>query len=78
MKPALFDAGPKAPRWTGSRALVVVDSTTCPACGGPLTRQTLTTAPLFRHGGYGAAHEQIRDACSCGWALVRQVNEVRP
>ena len=75
---ALFDAGPKRPRWRGSRALVVIDTATCPVDGGPLNRQTVTTAPLFRHGGYGAARRTVRDACRCGWSLVREVSEVRP
>lgn len=66
MKTSLFDAGPR-PKWTGSRALVVIDTDRCPACGASLDRTRYSAAPLT-----------VRDACRCGWALVREVSEVRP
>lgn len=81
MAERLFDVASKR-RWKGSRALVPVSLDACPACGGVLRRQAVETAPLLRHGGYGAASRIIEFFCtaggSCRWSLVREVSEVRP
>jgi hypothetical protein len=74
----LFDPGDAA-RWTGSTELVVVDRDRCPGCAGPLVEWGMVEAPLFRHGGHGAARETLVWLCvPCGWSGRSQVTEVRP
>jgi hypothetical protein len=68
-------------RRIGSRALVAVESSECPACGSGLKRVTSDEPVLFRHGGYGATRHSVTDHCTnieCHWALQREVTEVKP
>jgi hypothetical protein len=77
-KSGLFEVE-RLERWRGSRALVPVDMSACPACGSELHRQEFVQAPLLRHGGYGAATETRSVSCSrCTWHLTNAVSEIRP
>lgn len=74
----LFDA-PKRRRWTGSKELVPVDRTTCPACGSELHEERVAQPALIRHGGFGATSETTRVSCSsCGWHLTTAVDDLNP
>jgi len=77
-RPRLFEPDPKAARPTSSGELVPIDTDRCPVCGMTLERVTIEEAMLFRHGGYGATRRTVRDACRCGWAIVREITEIRP
>jgi hypothetical protein len=81
---ALFDAGPAA-KWMGGRALVPLPADACPACGGAVTTVSVSEAPLFRHGGYGAVRRSTSRVCAmalaghgCRWGLTVDVTEVNP
>lgn len=77
MAERLFDVAAKT-RWTGSRALVLLDPTRCPTCGRDLDVETVAQAPLLRHGGYGAAETVVMRHCRCGWRLLAERSELRP
>jgi len=78
MPARLIDVAPKV-RWAGSRALVPIDRSACPMCGGALHEVTMDQPALFRHGGYGATTETHSVFClPCGWGLTVSTTEVRP
>lgn len=78
MSARLFDAGEARPKHGRTRALVALDLSTCPLCGGALEAETIEIDALLRHGGYGATTSSTRLHCSCGWTLLKEVSETRP
>ena len=76
----LFDTERKTRRKT-TKALVPVDSTSCPRCRSTLRRVVMDEPALFRHGGHGATLRTVTDHCSagqCHWSMVRSVTESNP
>jgi hypothetical protein len=62
-----------------SVALVPVDPTTCPDCGGQLRTIEAAQAALVRHGGYGATLRQtIRYCLGCLYSIHIETTEIRP
>jgi len=69
----------RKPRWTGSKALVVLPTGECPVDGSPLVAHEQTEMALLRHGGYGADRRTIAETCEqCGWSITREVSEANP
>lgn len=78
MKAQLFDT-PKKEHWTGSRALVVLDTLCCPLCGKALEEVESHQDALLRHGGYGATTRTVHRFClPCRWGYDAERQEVRP
>lgn len=78
VKPALFDAERKK-RWTGSRALVLLDTSTCPLCDAELEEVESHQPALLRHAGYGATVRTLHRFClPCRWGYEAERQEVRP
>lgn len=59
-------------------ALLPIDPSTCPACGGPLGAETSAQDALFRHGGFGATLRTTAQSCRCGWRREPTTAEERP
>ncbi len=84
MTATLFATDPKA-RWTGSRAVVPLDPSTCPNCGAAVQTVCVEEPTLFRHGGYGATRRTTSRLCvralarqGCRFGLTADVTEVNP
>lgn len=78
----LLDVEPLIKRKGTTKALVLVGTDTCPACGNEVLSENREEIPLLRHGGYGASRTTTRlhctDRTNCGWALDSFVGEHRP
>lgn len=75
----LFGKPARRAPWTGSKALVLVGTETCPACGSDTVDDQAGQLPLLRHGGFGAVQLVVRRACTvCTWALVVERSDARP
>jgi hypothetical protein len=72
---------PKRERWTGGRAIVLVERERCLRCGGELHELSFGQLPLFRSHGHGAVTETTLLICKtrfCEWTFVARVTEVNP
>lgn len=75
MKPQLFDHDRDKRKGT-TKAVELV--TGCPECGNDLEAESVTTAALLRHGGYGETRKVSRRYCHCGWSIEDQVESLSP
>lgn len=59
--------------------LVVLDPSTCPACGARIALETTWQGALFIACGYGATERKTTRWCPCcGWWMLHETTEVRP